>query len=78
MTPLDDNLSSTYWRHPAKRGQPGCLTSERPQPSGGKWLKVAYQERDVGMERLRTDPWLDPLRSDPRFAELIRKVGLPQ
>lgn len=42
-----------------------------------QWLNVAYKERDLGMERLKTDPMLDPLRSDPRLAELIKKVGLP-
>jgi hypothetical protein len=29
------------------------------------------------MERLKTDPFLDRLRSDPRLGELIKKVGLP-
>ncbi|HXY08028.1 MAG TPA: protein kinase [Terriglobales bacterium] len=43
-----------------------------------EWLNVAYQERDSGMERLKSDPWLEPLRPDPRLADLIRKVGLPQ
>jgi serine/threonine protein kinase/TolB-like protein len=43
-----------------------------------KWLDTAYQERDAGLEFLKTDFLLDPLRSDPRFAELVRKVGLPQ
>jgi len=43
-----------------------------------KWLNTAYQERDFNLIGLKTDFLLDPLRSDPRFAELVRKVGLPQ
>jgi len=43
-----------------------------------QWLNTAYQERDEGLVSLKTDFLLDPLRSDPRFAELVRKVGLPR
>ena len=43
-----------------------------------KWLNTAYQERDWQMEGLKTDFLLDPLRSDPRFGEMLRKVGLVQ
>jgi eukaryotic-like serine/threonine-protein kinase len=43
-----------------------------------RWLNTAYQERDLNLLGLRTDFALDPIRSDPRFAELVRKVGLPQ
>jgi hypothetical protein len=43
-----------------------------------QWLNAAYQERDFFLFGLKTDFLLDPLRSDPRFGELVRKVGLPQ
>jgi eukaryotic-like serine/threonine-protein kinase len=43
-----------------------------------RWLNTAYEERDFQIESLRTEFLLDPVRSDPRFAELVRKVGLPQ
>ena len=43
-----------------------------------RWLNTAYQERDTFMDGIKTDFLLDPLRSDPRFVELVRKVGLPQ
>jgi len=40
------------------------------------WLQKAYQERDIFMGvRLKTDPKLDSLRSDPRFQDLLRRVG---
>ena len=42
-----------------------------------RWLNIAYQERDIGLLRLKTDFRLDSLRSDPRLAGLVRKVGLP-
>jgi hypothetical protein len=42
------------------------------------WLNLAYQEHDWLLITLNTHYALDPLRSDPRFAELVRKVGLPQ
>jgi HEAT repeat protein len=43
-----------------------------------RWLNTAFQEHDIGLMGLKTDFTLDPIRSDPRFAELVRKVGLPQ
>jgi serine/threonine protein kinase len=43
-----------------------------------QWLNTAYEEHDLFLIRFRTNFALDPLRSDPRFAELARKVGLPQ
>jgi len=45
--------------------------------SAFQWLDAAYQERDL-MMRLKADFLLDSLRSNPRFAELVRKVGLPE
>jgi len=41
------------------------------------WLEKAYDER-VHMEWLKVSPEWDNLRSDPRFPELVRRVGLPQ
>ena len=41
------------------------------------WLEKAYQERDVLLMTLRVEVHLDPLRSDSRFQDLLRRVGLP-
>jgi hypothetical protein len=42
------------------------------------WLDTAYRERDFQMLSLKTYFALGPLRSDPRFADLVKKVELPQ
>jgi len=41
------------------------------------WLETAYEERRQRMVWLNVDAFLDPLRSDPRFHDLVRRVGLP-
>jgi len=43
-----------------------------------KWLEKGYVERDGFLVALNADPDWKPLRSDPRFADLLRRVGLPQ
>jgi serine/threonine-protein kinase len=40
------------------------------------WLERAYEVRDGGSVLLRVHPRLDPLRSEPRFRELLRKMRL--
>jgi hypothetical protein len=42
------------------------------------WLDRAYDERTVWLTYLKVDPSLDSLRSDPRYADLLRRMGLPQ
>src|SRR5437588_1467408 len=42
------------------------------------WLEKAYQERANMLVFLKVEPQLDGLRSDPRFASLVQRVGLSQ
>jgi len=42
------------------------------------WLDKAYEGRDFILVLLKAEPMFDNLRSDPRFANLVRRVGLPQ
>ena len=43
-----------------------------------EWLQGAYKERSDSLVYLKVDPKMDSLRSDPRFTDLVRRVGLPQ
>jgi tetratricopeptide (TPR) repeat protein len=41
-----------------------------------KWMGKAYQDRNELLLMLKVDPRLDALRSDTRFTELLRRIGL--
>jgi serine/threonine protein kinase/Tfp pilus assembly protein PilF len=41
------------------------------------WLEKDYEQRGNPMVFLKAEPLFDPLRSDPRFHALLRRVGLP-
>jgi TolB-like protein/DNA-binding winged helix-turn-helix (wHTH) protein/Tfp pilus assembly protein PilF len=41
------------------------------------WLNRAYQEHSQMMSWLKVDPRFDHLRPDPRFQDLVRRVGIP-
>ena len=42
------------------------------------WLDRSYGERNPRLLYLGIDPIADPLRSEPRFQNLLRRIGLPQ
>jgi Tfp pilus assembly protein PilF len=42
------------------------------------WLEKAYEERSDGLVNLKAEQRFDSLRSDSRFADLMRRVGLPK
>lgn len=43
-----------------------------------EWLERAYQDRNGWMPFLQVAPRLDPLRSDPRFQDLLRRMNLSE
>jgi TolB-like protein len=42
-----------------------------------EWLDRAYEERDYFLVWLKVDPMYDPLREDPRFADLLQRMNFP-
>jgi len=43
-----------------------------------EWLEKAYAERSGRMEYIKVDDFLEPFHSDPRYIDLLKRMGLPQ
>ena len=42
------------------------------------WLNKAFQNHDFYLTEMAAHPYMDPLRSDPRFKKLLREIRFPQ
>ena len=40
-------------------------------------LEKAYEIKDAGLSTMLVDPWLDPVRKEPRFEAIVRKMNFP-
>ena len=43
-----------------------------------EWLEKGYRERADCMAWIGSDPLLDSLRGDPRFKDLVHRIGIPR
>jgi tetratricopeptide (TPR) repeat protein len=46
-------------------------------PKALEWLETALRLRDPGLESLKTDPLMDPVRNEPRFQAVMRELKFP-
>jgi TolB-like protein/Tfp pilus assembly protein PilF len=74
---LDANLENTKEGHTAPFVIAGLYSLLDNKDKAFLWLDRAYVERSPKLLDLKVDPDFDNLRSDPRFEELVRRVGLP-
>jgi tetratricopeptide (TPR) repeat protein len=56
----------------------GIYSTLGEQDQAFEWLEKAYQERDDQLTWIRVDPIFGSIRSDPRYTDLLRRMGLPQ
>jgi tetratricopeptide (TPR) repeat protein len=67
-------LSSDEWR--AAIAQAYAMNGDRDKAF--EYLEKAYANEDVELILGVRSPTLDPIRSDPRFRDLMRRLGLPE
>jgi predicted Zn-dependent protease len=49
-----------------------------PDQAFAMLLENAWQSRDDALNWIVVDPAFDGIRSDPRYSDLVRRIGLPQ
>ena len=73
---LKELVESGKYYSPAELAILYVALGEREQALAS--LEKAYAERDLQLKYLTTEAGYDPISADPRFRELVRKVGLPE
>jgi len=65
-----DNVSPSYIA--------GIYSTLGERDQAFEWLEKAYQVRDDELAYIKDDPIFGSIRSDPRYTDLLRRMGLPQ
>jgi TolB-like protein/DNA-binding winged helix-turn-helix (wHTH) protein/Tfp pilus assembly protein PilF len=65
-----ETMYSSAWRIAT------CYAALGEKDSAFRWMEKAIEEHDPEMARLRVDPMMDPLRSDPRFQDFLARLNL--
>jgi TolB-like protein/DNA-binding winged helix-turn-helix (wHTH) protein/Flp pilus assembly protein TadD len=56
----------------------GQYAAAGDKESAFAWLEKAYAAHQADLVSIKIEPAFDPIRCDPRFADLLRRLGLPQ
>lgn len=67
--------SDRYYRAPYIVARIHALLGERAEAL--QWLEKAMRQRDDFITHITVDPEFDALRHDPRFQQLLQRIGLP-
>jgi serine/threonine-protein kinase len=73
---LDDLLEQAKQAYVAPTRLASLYFAFGEDDEGFRWLDRSYQEHDSTLLEIKVDPGFDGVRSDPRFKELLKKVGL--
>jgi TolB-like protein/Flp pilus assembly protein TadD len=71
-----DRLKGRYDRNPTNTAIYYAQLGDKEQAF--VWLEKAYEKHDMELISLKYNPRFDPLRNDPRFGDLLRRMNLPE
>jgi TolB-like protein/DNA-binding winged helix-turn-helix (wHTH) protein/Tfp pilus assembly protein PilF len=72
-------LAERGWPQPVSPAHRANMHAARGENERAlEWLERAYADRDDELVWAAVEPWYQPLRADPRFADLLRRMGLTE
>jgi hypothetical protein len=75
---LDELLSLSVHRYVSPLSIGFVYFAVGDNDRGFEWMEKAYAERSNGMVYLAVDPYFERWRGDPRYRDLMRRVGLSE
>ena len=70
-----NKLKGQYDLHPRRIAI--CYAQLGDKDQAFAWLEKAYEKHDMGLFRLKYSALYDPLRDDPHFQSLLRRMNFP-